>query len=233
MKMDGSHVFFDFDSTIVTKESLDEVIAHALATSPNKTELVEKVEEITNLGMEGKLAFTESLERRFAVIPLSRTHFEYVGHMLLEHVTLGMEELFAELREKNISTYIISGGFFDSILPVATKLGVEKNSIFTNQIVTDADGNVAGIDTTSVCYTNDGKAPVIAHIKKTHALIGPTCMIGDGANDLKAYELGVADHFCAFTGNVERAIMQEKAPAVASTVEELRDFIFSAYTDTL
>lgn len=220
------HVFFDFDSTIVTKESFDEVIALALSEHPDKAELVKQIEEITNLGMEGTLPFTESLERRLAVTQLYRNDFESVGQNLIAHITPGMPELFAELKQFEVSTFIISGGFLESILPVAQTLGVDESRVFTNQVIANEDGIVTGIDTKNVCYTNEGKAPVIAYIKQSNNLQGSTCMIGDGANDLRAYEQGIADLFCAFTGNVSRAVMKERAPAVATTVPELRDFIF-------
>lgn len=203
------------------------VIATALAGAPNQAELVAKVEAITNLGMEGKLAFTESLQQRFAVVPLHKTHFETVGSELCEKLTEGMADLFAWLRQEDISTFIISGGFKESILPVAEKLGLDSEHVFANTVVLDDAGNVFGIDTDNVCYTDQGKAPVIEHIKNQYGLSGPVCMIGDGANDLKAYELGVADYFCGFTANVERTVIKEQAPVTADSVSELRHFLDS------
>lgn len=222
------HLFFDFDSTIVSKESLDEVIGYALGAHPEKESLQKSVEEITNLGMEGKIDFKESLARRMSVVPLIRSHFEYVGSMLLEHITDGMMPLFQKLTDSKVDVYIISGGFRDSILPVAEKLGVSENHIFTNDVHYDKEGNVTSINTSSICYTNEGKAPVIAHIKETRGLTGKTIMIGDGANDLKAYELGIADNFIGFTANVSRDIMRERAPQTASTTEKLSSLIFKA-----
>lgn len=222
------HLFFDFDSTIVTKESFDEVINLALTDHPDQQQLMGRIEAITTEGMEGTLAFTDSLERRLAVTPLHRDHFVSVGKQLTEHITEGMHDLFSELNAHGLTPYIISGGFRESILPVAHALGVPDHQVYTNTVTYSFDGAVETIDTNNVCYTNDGKAPVIAHIKQADDLTGPTCMIGDGANDLKAYELGVADHFCAFTGNVHRTVMKERAPAAAASVPELRDFIFSS-----
>lgn len=227
MQTAGPHIFFDFDSTIVTKESFDEVIAYALADHPDQATLTTQVEAITTRGMEGELAFTASLKERFRVAPLTRHHFEHIGAELLHAITPGMTELFGELQHHNISTYIISGGFRDSILPVAKTLGAPDTHIYTNAVRYDKHENAVAIDETNVCFTNEGKAPVITAIAAAHTLTKPFVMIGDGANDLRAYELGVADHFCAFTGNVARVIMQERAPHTANTTAELRDFIFS------
>lgn len=227
MQHNGPHFFFDFDSTLVTKESLDMVIEYALAEAENKDELVAKVNKITDLGMEGKLNFIDSLVERFAVVPLSRTHFEHVGAELLTHITPGMTELFAEMKEKGVSAFIISGGFRESILPVAAQLDVAENRVFTNTVVYDVDGAVTKIDTDNVCYTDEGKAPVIEHITKIFDLTGELVMVGDGSNDLKSYELGAAIDFCGFVANAKRDVIVERAPHVAHTTEELRDFIFS------
>ncbi len=47
-------IFFDFDSTLVSKESLDEVIALALADSPDRIEQTEAVAAITDKGIGGR-----------------------------------------------------------------------------------------------------------------------------------------------------------------------------------
>lgn len=227
MQNNGPHFFFDFDSTLVTKESLDMVIEHALAEAEHKDELVAKVNEITDLGMEGKLDFTNSLTERFAVVPLSRGHFEEVGEVLRAHITPGMIELFAEMAKEGVSAFIISGGFRESILPVARELGVSEDRVFTNTVIYDETSAVVGIDTENVCYTDEGKAPVIEYIRKTFDLAGELVMVGDGANDLKSYELGAATDFCGFVQNAKRDVIVERAPHVAHTTEELRAFIFS------
>ena len=65
-------VCFDFDSTVVKRETLDDAIAEALAQHPDKKRLVQEVERLTRLGMEGKMNFIETVRRRMEVVPLSR-----------------------------------------------------------------------------------------------------------------------------------------------------------------
>ena len=227
MNKEQLHVFFDFDSTVVTKESLDMTIELALDGREDREELVNKVEEITNEGMEGVLKFTDSLQKRFVVVPLNKKHFLEVGQILLNQITPGMEELFAELKENNIPTFIISGGFRDSILPVADKLEVSSENVFANSIICNEDGEVVGVDESNICYTDNGKAPVIKAIKEKFNLEGKFLMVGDGANDFKAYELGIADYFCGFTANVEREVIKKNAPVVCRSASEVKEFIFS------
>jgi D-3-phosphoglycerate dehydrogenase len=227
MSQHGPHLFFDFDSTLIAKESLDEVIAYALDQHPDRARRKQQVAAITDRGMEGTLPFTESVRQRLAVVPLTCQHFVDVGNELTKHLTPGVEKLFVELAVHHSSIFIISGGFRDSILPVATLLGVPPERVITNTLQYTETGEVLSVDHDNVCFTDAGKASVIRSLIASHHLTGTTCMIGDGANDLAAYEAGVVDHFCAFTGNVERAVMRDRAPAIARSIPALRDFIFS------
>lgn len=222
-------VCFDFDSTVVSKESLDLVIERALGEASNSAELMAQVEAITNASMNGELPFTESLQRRFAVVPLSFMQFEAVGEFLQAHITPGMSDVFNELKKLNIPTFIISGGFRPCLLPVAKMLGVPSERVVANEVVTDETGSITGIDTSVVCYTNDGKAPVIEFVKEQFGLTGSVCMIGDGANDLQAYQKGVAEYFIGFTANAKRDIIVQNAPHVAENSEELLALLRELY----
>lgn len=213
-------VFFDFDSTVVTKESLDEVIALALSEHPDRDKLVAEIEAITNLGMAGELAFTESVRRRIAVAPLTLEHFEAVGQMLLEHVTPGMKEVFAYLHEEGIPVCIISGGFFESILPVATELAVSPADVFTNQALFDEMGNLHGVDESSLLWTDAGKTQAIQAVTSGRNM-SSAVLVGDGANDLAAYKTGAVDTFIGFGGNVTREPVKAAAPHWAASANEL------------
>lgn len=219
------HIFFDFDSTLVSKESLDEVITHALKYHPERTRLIREIEAITNAGMEGTLPFTESLRKRFAVLAPTREQFTHVGEMLRSHVTDGMHEAFSTLRGQGMELYIVSGGFYESVLPVAKDLGVPETHIRTNQCIY-GDDDTCTIDTNSPNYSDDGKTPVITFLKARDGIVGPTCMVGDGANDLSAYTSGVVDHFICFTGHKQRKAVMEVSPHTAQSSSSLVDCIF-------
>jgi D-3-phosphoglycerate dehydrogenase len=214
-------VCFDFDSTVVTKESLDLVIERALEEAPNRTELMTTVESITNASMNGQLPFTESLQRRFAVVPLTLAQFEAIGQILCDHITPGMVDVFAALAERKVSTFIISGGFRPCLLPVAERLGVAAERVIANEVFYAGDGAVTGIDTDSVCYSNHGKTPVIEQVRDRFSITGPIVMVGDGANDLQAYQNGAAEHFIGFTANVRRDLVVQNAPLIADCTSML------------
>ena len=54
----------DFDSTFIKLEALEELATVALDGNEKKNEIVDEIEKITIMGMEGKITFPESLSRR-------------------------------------------------------------------------------------------------------------------------------------------------------------------------
>ena len=63
-------IFFDFDSTMISCESLDEIIKTKIS---DESLTIEKISKITQLGMNGQISFIESLQRRLEYISLSKT----------------------------------------------------------------------------------------------------------------------------------------------------------------
>lgn len=214
-------IFFDFDSTVCTKESLDEVITLALKEYPEQAGLVEKVEQITNQGMNGELDFMESVKARFAVCSLNQAHFTLTGEHLKHGLTSGFTEVFAWLKSNDWDIYIVSGGFLSSILPSIKWLGLNPDRLFANGIRCADNGDVLGVDESSLLWTNDGKTKVINYLKDSHKIKGPTVLVGDGSNDLAAFKAGAVDHFIGFGGNVVRPSVKSQAPHFAKTSEEI------------
>jgi D-3-phosphoglycerate dehydrogenase / 2-oxoglutarate reductase len=217
-------IFFDFDSTVVKKETLDDAIATALSAHPERDQLVKEVEEITRLGMEGKLDFVDSVRRRLAVVPLTKDILIDRGEAMKEEITEGMRELFEWLRTRGQDTHIVSGGFEEYIAPVARELYISPDHTHTNRFTFDEAGIVDGIDENSLLWTNEGKAPALRALRKKFP-DETFVMIGDGANDLKAFESGAADHFIGFGGNVVRESVKMKAPLFAHSSEEIRKLL--------
>lgn len=223
-------VFFDFDSTAITKESLDEVIAFALARNPRATELREQIEEITNRGMEGALAFTESVKQRLAIAPLSKRDFETVGEYLVRHITPGMHEVMTMLDTHYSSIFIISGGFRETILPATRHLGIPDTHILSNTARFDDAGTLVGVDETSPLWTDAGKTDAIRTTRSQHGIEHAT-LVGDGANDLAAYTAGAVETFIGFGANVIRETVRTKAPLWAPDVTTLASLLNSTHSE--
>jgi phosphoserine phosphatase SerB len=220
----SSVFFFDFDSTVVSKETLDEAIALALVGHPERERFVREIEGITRLGMEGKLDFTESVRRRLHVVPLSRALLEATGQAMKDAITPGIEEVFDWLRERGHPTYIVSGGFEECITPVANLLRIPNDRRLSNRFTFSADGLVTGVDETSLLWTSEGKAPALRAMRSRHPE-KQFIMIGDGMNDYRAYESGAADQFIGFGAHVVRQSVKERASNFAHSITDLWDFL--------
>ena len=59
----------DFDSTFIKVESLDELLE---ISEPGNKLKIDKVKNITNEGMEGKISFSESLSRRIKLLEATK-----------------------------------------------------------------------------------------------------------------------------------------------------------------
>ncbi len=212
--------FFDFDSTVVTKESLDEVINVALANHPEQSHFSAEVERLTNLGMEGKIPFTQSVDERLKFCPVEQHHFEYIGTHFLSHITPGFETMIKTLQQKDCEVFIVSGGFLPSIYPVAEKLNIPRHQVYANEPLFGNDGNCLGANKDNLLWTNEGKSPVIEYLKEKHQ-IKTSILVGDGNNDFRAFERGSVDHFIGFGGNVVRESVKANAPIFTHSTEEL------------
>jgi len=218
-------IFFDFDSTVCTRESLDEVIALALKEYPDKQNLVEQVEAITRQGMNGELEFKESVQARLKVCPLNQAHFDLTGQHLKHCVTPGFKPLLDWLKVENWDIYIISGGFLPSIKPTIQFLNLRTDRLFTNGIRTDGNDDLLSVDTSSLLWTNHGKTEVINYLKDTHTITDLVVLVGDGSNDLEAFKAGAVDHFIGFGGNIERPKVKAEAPAFVTRAEAIIDIL--------
>src|SRR5438105_3997491 len=112
-----THFIIDFDSTFIQLETLDELAKIVLKNNPKKQEIVKKIEDITKLGMEGKIGFAESLAQRMYLLQIEPQHIKSVINFLRKKITpsIARNQEFFKNYSKNI--YIISGGFKEIILP--------------------------------------------------------------------------------------------------------------------
>jgi D-3-phosphoglycerate dehydrogenase len=207
MKTQPKHIIIDFDSTIVKLEGLDELAKIALADHPNNEAIVTEMEEITRLGMEGKIPFNESLARRLKLFKANKTHIAKLVGLLRANITKSLLENRDFLITNKDRIIILSGGFKEWIDPIMKELGVPAERVYANTFEFDDDGNVIGADNENPLSWDNGKVEQI----KLLNLEGEVMMIGDGYTDYKVRQSGVATRFLAFTENVARQQVIEVA----------------------
>ncbi len=206
----------DFDSTFTKVEAFDVLAEISLNDHPERVTRKEMVIEITNLGMNGNISFRESLERRLALLEPHRRHLP----LLIEKLRAVVSDSFRRNRDffqtHRDNIYIISNGFREFIEPVVEEYGVLPANILANEFRFDATGKIAGFDETNPLSANNGKVEVLKRL----SLPGDVYVIGDGYTDYEIKHSGLANKFYAFTENVEREAVVEKADHIAPSLDE-------------
>lgn len=212
------HIIIDFDSTFITSESLDELAINKFGNHPNGKKLLDKIQSLTNAGMNGDISFEESLEKRMRLLKINQNDIELLIKKLSQSITPSFKKnklFFAENYERIL---VISGGFKEFIVPIVDKFGIIESNVFANEFLYNLSGDIIGIDQKNVMSKNQGKVKQVELLK----LNGEIHVIGDGYADYEIKLAGAATHFFAFKENIER-----------KNVCELSDYILSRFDDYL
>ncbi len=212
----NKYFVIDFDSTFTKVEGFDALAEISLKDHPDLEKIKKQIVDITNQGMDGSLSFRESLERRIKLLSPTRRHLEQLVVVLRELVSESFKRNkdFFERYADNI--YIISNGFHAFIDPIVTEYGVKAENIFANRFIFDEQGNVIGFDKENPLSANNGK---VEQLKRLN-LPGDVYVIGDGYTDYEIKHAGLANKFFAFTENVEREKVSNKADHIAPSLDE-------------
>lgn len=182
---DAGLLVMDMDSTTIEIECIDEIAALA--------GVGEQVAEVTELAMQGKLDFTQSLHQRVAKLAGASENIliEVCNNLPLMS---GLNTLVAQLKQHNWRIAIASGGFTYFANHLQTQLNLDD--VFANQLEI-IEGKLTGKVLGNVVDAQ-AKAESINLLQKKYQINHQqTVAMGDGANDLlmmKAANLGVAFH---------------------------------------
>ena len=207
---------FDFDSTLVRIETLEALADIALAGVPDAAAIRAEVAALTDQAMTGDLPFGEALNRRLALLPLTRDHVAELAARILDEGTPSVRRNLRFFREHKGRIVILSGGFREIIAPLAAHLHVPAEQLLCNDLLYDAEGRVTGVDPANPLSQAGGKPVVLRAL----GLPGPVVMIGDGWTDAEVRLAGAADRFHAFTEVVRRERVVAAADAEAPSMDE-------------
>ncbi|WP_150467695.1 HAD-IB family phosphatase [Francisella sp. SYW-9] len=213
------NIIFDFDSTLIKKESLELILEPLLKGFPEK--LLE-IENITNLGMQGDLDFRESLERRLAIAsPTKQSIRDFADKYCPNLLTQGMSELVDILKHNGYQIWIFSGGLTESIEPFADYLGIARQNIFAVDISWDENDSFVSLDNSNGACDSKLKA-----FEKAKDLInGEVIVVGDGYTDYQLYEAGFANKFIAYVEHVQRQKVIEVAKYHSNNINQLKSLL--------
>ena len=207
---------FDFDSTLTRVEALDVLAEITLANNPKKDQIIQEIQEITNLGIDGEISFTESLERRIKLLKANKADLTGLIAELKKQVSISIERNKEFFEKFSNDIYVVSCGFKEFIDAIVADYNIPSERVFANTFTFNEDGLITGFDEENVLATHNGKIQCLKDLK----LEGEIQVIGDGYSDYVTREAGVADRFFAYTENVSRDKTTENADHIAPNLDE-------------
>lgn len=216
MPKQKSYYIIDFDSTFTQVEALDELARISLKNHPEREAIYQKIEDYTNLAMEGKLSFSESLAQRVKLLEANEEHLKQLIKHLKKKVSTSFSRNADFFKKHSDDVLIVSGGFKEFITPVVSQYHIKKENIYANTFVTTGDGNIIDYDHANPLSEEGGKVKLLQHLQLEGELFG----IGDGYSDFQLRESGLINKFFAFTENISRESIVAKADHVTPSFDE-------------
>jgi len=194
------HIYFDFDSTLVGVETLDELA--------RVRGVFDEVKKMTDASMNGEVRLEDVMPKKMAMIKPTRGMIEaFFAESLRNDVFVaGARELVARLREDRWVVRVLTANFHEVVDPFARHLNINPEDVFANTLLFHEDGSYAGIEEGSILLTSDGKGRML---QETRAQEAWTVFVGDSVSDLSCK--GVADRMIGFGGVVARPRVQAEA----------------------
>ncbi|MEN8798561.1 MAG: HAD-IB family phosphatase, partial [Flavobacteriaceae bacterium] len=207
---------FDFDSTLTRVEALDVLAEMSLQGRRNREEVIDEIQKVTNLGIDGDISFTESLERRIRLLKAHQDHLPSLVKELRQKISKSItanKEFFEKFSD---DIYVISCGFKEFIDPIVEEFNIPSDRVYANTFKFDEEGYIVGFDEANVLATHNGKIECLKQLD----LQGEVQVIGDGYSDYVMREAGIAHKFFAYTENVHRDKAADNADHVAPNLDE-------------
>ncbi|WP_297702832.1 phosphoglycerate dehydrogenase [uncultured Eudoraea sp.] len=212
----GRKYVFDFDSTLTRVEALDVLAEMTLQGKSNRDDVIHEIQEITNLGIDGDISFTESLERRIKLLKANKNHLDPLVDELKQKISKSIAANKEFFEKYSDDIYVISCGFKEFIDPIVKEYNIPSERVYANTFEFDEEGNIIGFDEKNVLATHNGKIECLKQLD----LEGEVQVIGDGYSDYVMREAGIAHKFFAYTENVHRNKAADNADHVAPNLDE-------------
>lgn len=211
-----NYYIIDFDSTFTQVEALDELVRISLKKHPEREAIYKKIEDLTNAAMEGRLSFRESLSGRVQLLHANQDHLKQLVSRLKKKVSASFLRNRDFFKKHADEVLIVSGGFKEFITPVVLPYHIKKENIYANTFTFDEEGNITGYDESNPLSEEGGKVKLLRQLQLQGNIFG----IGDGHSDFQLKESGLIQKFYAFTENIARKSILEKADHVTPSFDE-------------
>lgn len=217
------NIVFDFDSTLLTIESLDFIISNVSGGKFDR-----QIEEITNQGMNGEIDLKTSIQRRLNICQISKNAILEISQTMPNFLTDGIAQVIERLHTSGHKVFIVSGGLIDAILPVAKRLNIPRENCMANGIFFNNDGTFAGLNLEIPLLYKNGKSNAL---QKLGILNNQTVMIGDGFTDLEVHINNPQVKFIGFGVNIVREVVKNRSMYFAKTMQEFTNILNQMLTE--
>ncbi len=185
---------FDFDSTLMDGETID--------FFANELGIGEKVAQITEEAMSGRLDFFQSLQQRVGLL-------KGLDYSIVKEISQnlpymnGAKETISELKKRGMKVVCFSGGFRSATGYAKDILGYDAD--FSN-VLHEKNGKLTGLVGGEMMF-NYSKGDMLVRLQNILGVSEEeTLVCGDGANDLSMFaHAGTRVAFCA------REILEKQA----------------------
>ena len=215
-------LIFDFDSTFIKDETLDEIAKYKSRSSKVLNNLAREITQITDLAMNGTLEFSEALKKRIAMLDLNKNDISNIIELLKTRISPSFIKHQNNIKSRSSHIYIISGGFKEIIYEVVKNFGIHKDQILANDFIFDND-QIIGVNSNNPLSSKDGKVNAL----KALNLPEPIYIIGDGYTDFEMKHVHGVKAFICYTENINRPSVSKVADYVAQNLDETFTYIES------
>jgi phosphoserine phosphatase len=206
-------VILDVDSTLSGVEGIDWLAAL------RGREVEAWSADLTARAMAGAIPIEAVYGERMKTVKPTRSEIHELSRVYLDRVAPNARETLGEFRTRGVEVVMVSGGLRESILPLASELGVAEACVYAVSVFFGTDGKYAGFEEGSPFTRQNGKRTAVSQMD----LKRPTLAVGDGMTDCEIKP--VVDSFAAFTGFIKREAVIQRADYVIENFAQLRKLV--------
>ena len=218
-------LIIDFDSTIISLESLECIAELSLLNNKNKNYSINKINDLTSLAMNGDISFEDSLEGRLALMDISNNHIIDTVDYLKNKIDSSFKNNLDFIKEFIDDIYIVSGGFRSIIHPLMQSLLNIDWQIYANEFVMDVNNNVIGVNKSNFLALSKGKVKTVNSLSINKEII----VVGDGYTDYEIKKSGLAKYFLAYTRYATHKNVINKSDFNCNSFDDVINFIKRKY----
>ncbi len=213
---ENQYYIFDFDSTFVQVEALEELAEITLKNAKDREKALQQIKLLTDQGIEGQISFTDGLRKRLAILGAHTDDIDKLVKRLRKKVSRSISRNHAFFTANAERIYVISAGFKEFIVPIVAEYGIPADRVFANTFVLDKKGKIIGFDRENVLSASGGKVKQLEAL----GLKGEIFVVGDGYTDYQMKFGGEHVKFFAFTENIDRESASANADHIAPSLDE-------------